>query len=155
MKICLREVSLDDSVTLHEWRNEPSIRAISINSENIEIGDHIDWLRGRIEKHKSDPFWMVLLDDQLAGYVRFDRILNIETTFEISILLDPVFRGQGAGAQVLSHSFSRIHEEFGGCTMIAQVRTSHLASLNIFLGLGFQPIAIENDFIKLSKRIKL
>jgi len=155
MRIRLRDVSLDDSAILHHWRNEPSVRAISINSENIEIRDHIDWLRRRIEKSKSDPFWIVLLNDQLAGYVRFDRTLNTDNIFEVSILLDPVFRGQGAGVQVLNYAFSRILEEFGGCTIIAQVRSSHLASLTIFLGLGFQPLTIENHFLKLSKRIKL
>ena len=154
MRIHLRDVSLDDSAILHEWRNEPSIRAVSINSENIEIVDHVEWLRGRIEKCKSNPFWIALLNDQLAGYVRFDRTLDADNIFEVSILLDPVFRGQGVGALVLNEAFNRILEEFGGCTIIAEVSTTNIASLSIFLGLGFQPLTSENHFLKLSKRIK-
>ena len=72
---------------------------------------------------------------------------------ELAIWLEEYI--QCAGVQVLNHAFGKILEEFGGCTMFAQVRTSHLASLSIFLGLGFQPVSLENHFLKLSKRIKL
>jgi RimJ/RimL family protein N-acetyltransferase len=154
MRIHLRDVSLDDSAILHEWRNEPSIRAVSINSESIEIIDHVEWLRGRIEKCKSNPFWIVLLDDQLAGYVRFDRTLDADNIFEVSVLLDQVFRGQGVGALVLKYAFQKILEEFGECTIIAEVSTNNIASLNIFVELGFQPLTLVNHFLKFSKKIE-
>lgn len=95
--IDIRLATAADTENLFEWRNHPSIRAVSRTSEPIPREAHDRWIRATL----SDPGRCLLIGSQggaPAGVVRFD----LETDrAEVSIYLVPERRGQGLGAPLL------------------------------------------------------
>jgi UDP-2,4-diacetamido-2,4,6-trideoxy-beta-L-altropyranose hydrolase len=90
--IHVRKAVQADSVRLFEWRNHPSIRAVSRNTDTIEWESHRLWF----ESVMNDPDKMLLIgerDGLPMGVVRFD-IRDGEA--EISIYLVPGIERTGA-----------------------------------------------------------
>jgi UDP-2,4-diacetamido-2,4,6-trideoxy-beta-L-altropyranose hydrolase len=154
MRITFRPVSLVDSQALYDWRNSADVREFSRNSEFIAFENHVMWLRDRIERIPSEPFWIISLDGDVGGYVRFEKQSESTDKYEVSILLDPCYRGYGLGRRVLWEANTKMSRELGNCTIIAHVNSSNTSSLNTFVGLGFQILSLENSFFMLSIELK-
>ena len=92
-EITIRRATELDALQLFEWRNHPTIRAVSKNKAPILWQDHQAWLSAVIADHDRE----LLVGEsanQPVGVVRFD---NIEEVAEVSIYLvpDSGFDGQG------------------------------------------------------------
>ena len=89
----MRQANEHDSQPLFEWRNHPTIRAISKNNAPLVWEDHQRWL-GFVIEAKDRELLIGVSSNQPVGVVRFDK----EDDFaEVSIYLVPgsEFAGQG------------------------------------------------------------
>ncbi|MHB1174502.1 MAG: UDP-2,4-diacetamido-2,4,6-trideoxy-beta-L-altropyranose hydrolase [Sulfuriferula sp.] len=95
--IVIREATQADSENLFLWRNHPSIRAVSRNTNPIEKPDHQAWLGAIL----SSPDSLLLIGEcqgEAIGVVRFDVRAD---EAEVSIYLVPGRQAQGFGSELL------------------------------------------------------
>lgn len=133
--VSMRLARAEDSEHLYRWRNHPSIRAVSRNSDEIAWADHSRWFAAVL----ADPCRKLLIgqqDGKPVGVVRFD--IEGEQA-EVSIYLVPdapvCCRGgdllQGAEDWFVEHcrEVRQLH---------AQVRGGNLRSNGLFIAAGYE-----------------
>ena len=95
--IAIRNANEEDSPKLFEWRNHPSIRSVSRNTDPITWENHQKWFAAVMTSQDR-----VLLIGQIGqapvGVVRFDKQ---EDCAEVSIYLVPVGNHSGQGRNLL------------------------------------------------------
>jgi UDP-2,4-diacetamido-2,4,6-trideoxy-beta-L-altropyranose hydrolase len=133
----LRRAREDDSTNLFEWRNHPSIRAVSHNSDPIDRAQHERWLAAIL----ADPQRTLLigmLGGAPVGVVRFDINQDVAN---ISIYLVPVAHAPGTGARLL-HAAQRwlvsARPDVDRCQ--AEVLGDNLASHRLFASAGYHVV---------------
>lgn len=134
-EVKIRRANEQDSRKLFDWRNHPSIRAVSRNDALISWEDHQRWFASVIANPDRELL-IGTIDDQPIGVVRFDKEGDVA---EISIYLVPEggFNGQGhnlllAAEQWLKNSRSDITRIRAG------VLGENEASKNLFLGANYR-----------------
>jgi UDP-2,4-diacetamido-2,4,6-trideoxy-beta-L-altropyranose hydrolase len=143
-KIKLRKVTFDDLDLLYSWRNHPSIRSVSVNSEPISFDEHSSWF----EKAMIAPDRHILIaqknDGTLVGMIRFDEH---GAEVAISIYVAPDLISQGIGSHILKAGENWIAENRKGVTEFrAKVLGENAASHRLFQKLGYQKY--ESTYIK-------
>lgn len=131
----IRAASHDDSQKLFEWRNHPTIRAVSRSTDMIDWESHQRWLASVL----TAPNRLLLIGQREGlpvGVIRFD-IRGEEA--EVSIYLVPGVQRSGLGRDLLQSagrwvttnrpSVSKIH---------AHVLGGNERSQRLFLGAGYQ-----------------
>ncbi len=131
----IRVAKQDDSEKLFEWRNHPTIRAASRNSDVINWEDHQKWLASVLTSTEK-----LLLIGQRDGFpvgvVRFD-IQGDEA--EVSIYLVPSIKQAGLGRELLQSAESwLIANRQDVCKIRAYVLGGNARSQNLFLGARYQ-----------------
>lgn len=130
----IRTVKPDDSERLFNWRNHPTIRAVSRNTDTIKWEDHSRWFASVL----SDPNRFLLIGESYGesiGVVRFD-IRNNEA--EVSIYLVPDTKTSVRGRDLLQSaeqwcSFNRPSMN----TLRAHVLGHNERSQHLFLAAGY------------------
>lgn len=123
----LRGATQADALDLLAWRNDPVTRAMSRGSNVVGEAAHLAWFR----KILDDPGVTLLIgevDDGKVGMVRFDR----GTETEVSINVNPAFRGAGYSYPLLVQALALIDDE-----VFAEIKDENLASRRIFEKAGF------------------
>jgi UDP-2,4-diacetamido-2,4,6-trideoxy-beta-L-altropyranose hydrolase len=93
----LRGATQGDSKLLFEWRNHPSIRAISINSDPIPWESHQQWF-DKVLQDANRPLYIAEQAGTAVGVIRFE-IDNTQAV--VSLYLAPDKNGRGLGTQLL------------------------------------------------------
>lgn len=127
----IRPAVLGDARLLWNWRNEPDVRAASLDVEPIAFDKHLGWFEAAL----ADPSREILIAEQdrrPIGMVRFDVDDDIAT---INILLDPKDRSRGLAKQVLAAAISEM--SISSSRLRAIVKEDNAPSLRLFRGLGF------------------
>jgi len=141
----IRVARHDDSEKLFEWRNHPTVRAVSRSTDMINWESHQRWFASVL----SDPDRLLLIgqhDGFPVGVARFD-IRGDEA--EVSIYLVPGIQQLGQGGDFLrsaerwlTANRSRV------CKIRAHVLGGNKRSQRLFLGAGYQV-----EFTCYSKRL--
>ena len=152
MNIELRTPELSDGELILSWRNEPLVRKFSKSQELILEGAHREWLKDRVSSLHLAPFFIVWLEEYPVGYIRFDSVATNE--FDISYLVDPTFRGQGLGIEILVEGIRELREAFPKSILNAWVSNLNFASQKNFESLGFDLVEIEENFRKYQELLK-
>lgn len=99
----LRPAIDTDSQKLFEWRNHPTIRAVSRNSMPIAWEDHQKWFDS-LKLSKEKTLLVGCVEDKSVGVVRFDTEGDVA---EISIYLVPEggFTGQGRNLLLIAEQW--------------------------------------------------
>ncbi|WP_392891489.1 UDP-2,4-diacetamido-2,4,6-trideoxy-beta-L-altropyranose hydrolase [Pseudomonas migulae] len=133
--IDMRAAQPRDSDALYRWRNHPSIRAVSRNTEEIGWEDHCRWFSSVL----ADPRRKLLIGEQggePAGVVRFD--LEEDGLAEVSIYLvpDAALRCRGSDLLQSAEDWVALH-----CADVrrlhAQVKGSNKRSNGLFMAAGY------------------
>jgi UDP-2,4-diacetamido-2,4,6-trideoxy-beta-L-altropyranose hydrolase len=134
-RIEMRMANADDSAKLFEWRNHPSIRSVSRNTEPITWENHQKWFDSVISS--KDRLLLIGQKDETAvGVVRFDKQ---EGDAEVSIYLvpDASHSGQGRNLLMSAEQWLKVNRH-----EIKNIRASVLdgneSSQRMFLGAGYQ-----------------
>ena len=127
MSIQLKRARDHNIKELLKWKNDPVMRQFSIETQKeIEMEDHIKWFR----RNKQNIY--IIYDDIDYGDVRFDGD-------EVAIKVDPRFRGMGIGKKALE-----LAKEMRDM-MIAKIVDGNVASMRLFLSVGFKIIDHETE----------
>lgn len=139
-RITIRRAKRSDALRLHEWRNAPTVRAVSNDPSEIPFNEHERWLEGVLSSERRH-----LLIGELAGepvgVVRFDES---DGTAEVSIYLAPQRCGRGVGAALLLAAEAWLQAERPGVPVLcAQVQTGNSASHRLFERCGYEQLATQ------------
>jgi UDP-2,4-diacetamido-2,4,6-trideoxy-beta-L-altropyranose hydrolase len=131
-----RPADVHDAAHLLEWRNDPSVSAVSRNKEAIGAPEHARWLASVLA---DSARVLLVVEDGAgpAGSVRFD--VEGEDA-EISVVLAADRRGHGIGTQAIRESSELLlasRPEVG--RVFAEVEAGNRASLVAFERADFVP----------------
>ena len=136
MQLRYRNVSIDDSSTLLEWRNDFEVRKFSFNKSLISNKEHEIWFMNRLNYLDKEPFWIFEEFEELVGMVRFDKSYE-ESKFEISILVNEFYRNKGYGKRILDISIKKFLLLYPKAKIIAKIHLQNTPSLKLFRQTGF------------------
>lgn len=125
-----------DSENLFQWRNHPSIRAVSRNPAEIAWQDHQRWLDAVLNDGRR-----ILLIGHLsgvpAGVVRFD--MDEDGEAEVSIYVVPEMLSRGLGAELLRSAEDWLAANVRGYLRIrAHVLGENIRSQRLFSDAGYR-----------------
>lgn len=137
----IRLAELSDCDAVFEWRNQPSIRAMSGTTAPLDLAGHRQWFNATL----ANPDRVLLIGEQVAtggstepaGVVRFDIEGNVAT---ISIYLVPGRQGSGLGSDMLAAAELWLagHRPAIG-SVVAHVLPANDVSRAMFVKAGYAP----------------
>jgi len=137
----IRRTTEADAHLLHAWRNHSTTRSMSLNSEEISLAHHVEWLNAAL----ADPDRVLLIaqiGNRPIGTIRFDLIEN--NAWRVSLFLDPDLHTLGLGKHMLQlgeqELKSRIDSDF---VVRAEVVSGNAVSANMFVRGGYSGGPIE------------
>jgi RimJ/RimL family protein N-acetyltransferase len=148
--ISIRRATANDSADLLAWRNDERTRLASVSQEPVSAEDHEGWLSRSLASRDRVLYIGTLPNasgaDQSVGMCRFD--LADGGTAEVSINLNPSFRGRGLAAQLLARAIESLEESGEAPTRLtATIRSENAASTRIFIGCGFTEVRRDDDYV--------
>jgi UDP-2,4-diacetamido-2,4,6-trideoxy-beta-L-altropyranose hydrolase len=133
--VALRKVTLDDARRLLDWRNDDSVRLVSLNSEPIAWDGHVAWLQRKL----ADPdhaHWIAESEGEACGSVRFDVAAG---KARVSITVAPGWRGRGLGAHLLAEGERRLLAERSDVAeFVAEILPDNAPSRRLFEKAGYR-----------------
>ncbi|RXK87170.1 GNAT family N-acetyltransferase [Filimonas effusa] len=138
-------------------------RVVTADTTPVTVNDRQRWF----EEHKGNrPLWMVETEEgAIVGWLSFQSFYGrpaYNATVEISIYLDPAFRGKGYGREVLQYAMDAA-PELKIKTLLGFIFAHNIPSLQLFKSYGFREWAnlpniaeldgIERSLMILGKRI--
>lgn len=134
LQLTLRKATAADAESLWKWRNDKTSREASGSTVPVTWKQHLQWFGVRLNHHDT-----LMLVAELAsvpiGVVRFDRVSCGSAI--VSINLDAAHRSRGLGGSVLREGCEIARVSGFATQLIADVRPSNIASLQIFQRHGF------------------
>jgi RimJ/RimL family protein N-acetyltransferase len=138
--IKIRPATAGDSRDVFDWRNDEQTRRASISQSEVGWAEHERWLASSLADSSSVLFIAELVDEgdaaSAVGMCRFDLAADRQTA-EVSINLNPAFRGRGLSGPVLRAAIKRFLAAYEGATLEATIRLDNVASGRIFTASGF------------------
>lgn len=130
----IRPVTSADADLLLAWRNDPTSRAASRNTNVVDPSEHEAWMTTALQQ--SDALLVIAEDDDGApvGHVRF---MPGADGYEVSIVLAPAQRGKGQGRAVLQAAQEIFFATHPDHTVRAFVRVENIASHRMFHAAGY------------------
>ena len=130
-------------------------RMVTADTEPVTVESRKHWFE--VHDPRRRPLWVVESNDQMAGWVSFQSFYErpaYEATVEISVYLDPSFRGRGIGKEVLAESLTRA-ADLGLRNIVGFIFAHNEPSLRLFRSRGFSewgslPDACEMDGVRRS-----
>ena len=144
--LSIREATIEDSQLYFDWVNNIDVRRNSINSDFIDIEDHLKWFSNAI---KNDQIHMYVLEinSKEVGQVRFNINTNIA---EVDYSIAEPFRSKGYGRYLLKESIKILCNEVNQINFIkAIVKSINILSIKVFKQLNFKCSRINNKKIVL------
>ena len=131
----VRMANADDSAKLFEWRNHPSIRSVSRNTEPITWEEHQKWFSSVMDS--KDRVLLIGQNNKASvGVVRFDKQ---DEDAEVSIYLVPDANNSGQGRNLLLSAEQWIKKNWPDIKRIrASVLGGNKHSQRLFLGTDYQ-----------------
>ena len=147
-KLQLRSAVLADAQDILTWRNDAVSRKMSGSNKFITETNHLKWLEKTLENPNTNI--LIFFDEQLNAKIGMVRIQLNDELFnaEISINLNPEFRGKGYGQSCLIYAADYVSATFPGCFDIdAIVREENGASIKTFTSVGYHEVSRKDGFI--------
>jgi UDP-2,4-diacetamido-2,4,6-trideoxy-beta-L-altropyranose hydrolase len=131
----LRPARIADAALLHSWRNHPSVRAVSGNTEPIALANHQSWLH-RVLQADNRWLFVALVGCVPVGSIRFDQLDSGD--LEVSLYLDPALAGLGLGSHLLRTGEETMRDTLkADFLVLASVAPGNTASQRLFEGCGY------------------
>jgi GNAT superfamily N-acetyltransferase len=135
-EISVRQAVAGDARDVYAWRNDPLVRAQSLDQKEISPAAHVAWF----EKAVKDEDKVLLIGETGSagmGVVRLD-ISGDEA--RVSIYLNPAFRGKGLGLSLLEQAVGWLRgNRRDVSTLTAEVKPDNGPSNVLFVDAGFSP----------------
>ena len=142
--LTLRQAVESDSESLLEWRNDATTKAFSLTGNKVTHKQHEAWFN----KTLQDKNCLLIIGEVLGdpiGMVRIN-ILNDSGLGQVSINLNPDFRGRGLSRQLLGSSLLFGAQVFDNVSKYcAEIHIENVASQKIFVSVGFVKSSHKTD----------
>lgn len=129
---------LDHARLMWTWRNHPATRAVSRQSAEITLDDHLAWMT-RTLSMPDRHLWIATAESRPVGVIRFDE-LPATGHVEVSLYLDPQLQGLGLGGRLLAAGESQLRRLRPVLAINAEVLPGNDASHALFVSAGYQRI---------------
>lgn len=132
--VSVREAILEDRQPIWLWWNDPHTRKMMKRQELVPWEEHVAWF----DMISSNPNMILLVGikgSERIGNTRFD--LRGPNVYEVSINLNPTFRGQGLATKLILASIDYLNEIRRVDKFIAGFKQSNIPSMRSFLSAGF------------------
>jgi len=139
----IRDSRMSDAGALLQWRNDPQSRAMFSNSSIITDDEHRCWYQQALSSEKTH-FYIGEDQSDRFGVCRFD-ISQDEKRAEVSINLNPKYRGKGLSRELLDRSILAFQERYP-LELTARVKRANEASLRIFKQAGFATDSVDTVY---------
>lgn len=136
--ITLRPANNSDVRPIFDWQELPETREYALNPEIPEWESHKKWMCTKLQS-TNDYFYIIesLLSNERIGALRLD--LQSDSTYVISIFIDPKNFGQGFGKDALAY-VDIMHPNF---TIVANVLEANIASQRLFTAANYHRLTTE------------
>jgi len=145
-KIFFRFADEQDLEDLFEWRNQPSTRKYSFQTDEITIDQHKAWFERSLKNPKRNIFIALTEKNEKIGQVRFDRD-GLEA--EVSIGLAERFMGKGYGTQMLTEACELYFNNYEVDIIIAKIKKENSASVRAFEKSGFSHHSDHESYLEM------
>ena len=134
-----RLVTLDDSQSIFDWRNDIDTRKTSIETNEVSWNDHMSWIKKKMD---SEDCIMIIFGEEKEniGVVRLEKQDNL---FEVSININPLYRKKGYGTTLLIESESFL-SGYNEVCLQATIKESNLASIAVFTKAKYELFTTES-----------
>lgn len=135
-RLTFRRATLADARDIFDLANDAAVRKGSFESDPIEWGDHLGWLRAKLGNNHC-CFFVVDCQGDFAGQVRFD-IVPERREAEISVSLRKHLRGLGLSPRIVSRSIGQLLKACKEVNIVkAYIKRNNTASIRCFEEAGF------------------
>lgn len=131
-EVRVRPARPDDEALLLRWANDPITRRMSFNSEEISPETHAAWFEAILSARTG---WQLVAETRQGrplGQVRFD------SDGQVSLALDPDYRGQGLAAPTLRAALAWARRELKLTSAVARIKPENVPSIRAFERVGFR-----------------
>ena len=142
----IRSVEKRDCLDLWKWRNDYKAVVNSISKSIVPYLSHSRWFNSLINKTDAEIF--IAYDGKEKkniGMVRFEK--KNSKVIEVSININPHFRGKGLGRKFLSQSIASFINRKPGFVVKARVLIENHRSKRLFKSCGFVVSSIRNKIV--------
>jgi len=140
MTLRIRELQKDDGLELFSIRNHPTNYQWFFSQSPIDIEEHVNWVKNRIENYSSFTL-VATLGERVIG-ICYLGDPNDESP-EVSINVSPDFKGIGVGSSLLEELIDKASAAQIGA-LIARIMINNLDSIAFFRNKGFVEIKKQN-----------
>ena len=143
----MRAATMVDLEDLLVWRNDPQSRMFSKNNDIVDVRSHTQWFKNVLIDRFAKIFLFVDAENDFKiGMVRLNFTPDFKSA-DLSINLNPKFRGRGFGKICLLHITEYIFLIREDCAeILALVCEDNLASIKIFEACGYEIISTKDRF---------
>lgn len=135
--ITLRLVKKEDAALIFEWRNTPFIVSLGSQNRAVSWEEHLSWIENTVCS-KTLKAYIILINDEPAGQVRFDKEVLDSDLCTISVYLTEKNTGKGAGVRAIQSGCELIKKEWIRIRFIqANVLETNINGQKAFLKAGF------------------
>ena len=132
----IRLVEKRDCLDLWKWRNDSKTIANSISKSAVSYSSHFKWFNNMINEADSEIFIAYDKKEKTRiGMVRFEK--KYRNIIEVSINMNPDFRGRGLGRKFLSSSIEKLLQKTPSFVINAKVLVDNYRSKRLFESCGF------------------
>jgi RimJ/RimL family protein N-acetyltransferase len=147
--LLFRKATINDVDLTYKWATDSIVRKYAFSKEFITPEVHAKWFAEKI-KDPNTLYYLLFLDNQAIGSIRFDRSENEDAM--ISYLIDPEFHGKGFGRYILKHGIDLLlSNQWAVKTISGYVLKQNLASVKLFYQLGFEKVSEDISQLKFQK----
>jgi RimJ/RimL family protein N-acetyltransferase len=125
---------MEDISVIWDWWNDPLTRKMMKRNDPVPWEEHCAWFEGVLKDEKR-ILCVGLSGEEKIGVVRFD--FKAEGTYEVSINLNPEFRGKGYGPKMLLAAIDHLKKMRSIKKLFAKMKKINIPSQNAFLRAGF------------------
>ena len=125
----IREAVESDCTFIFHWRNDIYTKKMSLNNSKISFDEHLSWFKESLN-NPLNLFYIGEDDCEKIGVCRFDLDIN-NLTAEVSINVNPIFRGKGLGKDLLISSIDEFEKE-NKYLLVANIKKENIASQTLF-----------------------
>jgi RimJ/RimL family protein N-acetyltransferase len=136
-ELTVRRAALEDREAVWLWWNDPTTRKMMKSNEPVPWPVHCEWFDGLL-KDESRVLCIGSTGAAPFSAVRFD--LRAHQTYEVSINLNPAFRGRGLAAPALERSIEFLQGLRAVDRLFAMLKRVNAPSMRTFARAGFKYI---------------
>ena len=133
-KVVVREATIEDRLTLWEWRNDPVKRTVHKTIAAATYTRHRVWFN-RLMRDELVFLCVGHVETLRIGCVRFD--MEREGEYRVSMYIKPVYCGRGYGDPLLKKAIEFLRQNHQVTRISAVLKNINPASDKVFSRTGF------------------